>query len=465
MVSRPSLFSLFLLFSLPFARSAFAPLSCSGDYAADSEIALSNMETLSSASVGDNQQFLSYALGMSVIINGASPDGGGGTNPDGVYWGPITDAASLPADACTTLTGAFMEQCYPSDPRPPGEEWTAIMDVFDDRNITVGTLQTMMGVNDVQVWYGCSPPGVRYFGFDTIISARAMEGWAPPKTKDDLFHTWNPGINFADPVNSVNTGLGTYAKSEPMAVIYSADSKSAAAAAKMMEELVPTSSIHTLSLDQDIFRPVLGDRSTLDGWKASKPDNLRHLVRYSIPDPEDTSEYEGYLKSYFPFFTLLGDPALATEDTALRNLPSEPREVDALETDEVDYEGFRRACNSAHEKDGYTTETKAYTRDDEKGLYDDWDSFLADGKWGNLGNFPAGTRDCTYGIESAVIQDEQGDAQTQYLSDKPTRIVVTGVDHTKTSYAAAYGQVLFDIFTGEERSNELRRRDYWVSHS
>jgi hypothetical protein len=119
-----------------------------------------------------------------------------------VYFGPITDAASLPADACTTNTGLFMEQCYASKPRPPGEEWRRVMDVFDDKNITEGTLQTMMGANDVQIWYGCSPPGVRYFGFDTIISARTMDGWPLPRTPSDMFHTWSESRHLIRPLPS-----------------------------------------------------------------------------------------------------------------------------------------------------------------------------------------------------------------------------------------------------------------------
>ena len=290
------------------------------------------------SSDGFPTQFTKSSIGMTVVVNGEAPDSGGGTNPDGVYWGSIMDAEYLPKDACDGMPGGiWMEQCYPwSEPELDDPLYPA-MKIFEQQNVTTGTFQVMLSQNDVQVWYGCSIPGVKYFGYDAIISTRAYDDARPPITPKGIpARSWHPGINFADPVNSVNTGKGTYAESAPMAVIYTADGKSAEEATRLLSDLVPEGDIHIVQLDIDIFRPVEGDRSTFSGWKNSKPDNLRHLIRSSIPDPSDREPYDSYFKSYFPFFHLTGNPDLATEDTRFypESRTRETKNVEILEVGE-----------------------------------------------------------------------------------------------------------------------------------
>ncbi|GMH57162.1 hypothetical protein TL16_g02304 [Triparma laevis f. inornata] len=64
----------------------------------------------------------------------------------------------------------------------------------------------------------------------------------------------------ASPMNSINTGKGQYAESEPIAVIYSPDAQSAQVLSALMSKLVPATSIYTVELDQDFFRLVIGDK-------------------------------------------------------------------------------------------------------------------------------------------------------------------------------------------------------------
>lgn len=95
-----------------------------------------------------------------------------------------------------------MDECYASDPGPDDDKWDPVMDVFRGMNISYGTYQTMNGLNDAQIFYGCSPPGVKYFGYDTIIASRAYDHTSPPRNEDGTFKLWHPSINFADPTLS-----------------------------------------------------------------------------------------------------------------------------------------------------------------------------------------------------------------------------------------------------------------------
>ena len=328
-------FTLPLAALLPLA-SSYETLNCtSNDFEASSLVAINNMLELTSSDKLP-QQFNESYLGLTVMVSGETPGGGGGMNPDGVYWGSIIDADYLPADACDGIVGgAWTPQCEDAFDPDPSDPFYPIMNVFNTHNVTHGTYQVMLSQTDVQVWYGCSMPSVKYFGFDTIIGTRAYDNASPPDTPDGKpVESWHPGINFADPVNSVNTGKGTYADSSPMAVIYASDSSSASSAKRLLAELLPADDIHVVQLDMDVFRPVVGDASTFSGWKDSKPDNLRHLIRSSIPDPSNKAPYEAYAKSYFPFFHLTGNEDRATEDT--RYYPeSKPRETENVEMLEV----------------------------------------------------------------------------------------------------------------------------------
>lgn len=74
--------------------------------ASESKIAIQNLlDLIEEQTIGTNcdSQFLQSYLGLSVVVESSSPNGSSGTNPDGVYFGRITDAMSLPVGACTSF--------------------------------------------------------------------------------------------------------------------------------------------------------------------------------------------------------------------------------------------------------------------------------------------------------------------------------------------------------------------------
>jgi hypothetical protein len=403
---------------LPMVLSA--PLDCSNTTAAATSALLTSLK------ISELLQFRfeDIVAGLSVIVQDESPDGGGGTNPDGVYFGPLSDARSLPTGACDHMSGLALAECYPAnDPDLP--------------DVEAVTFSSIMAVNDAQVWFGCTPPNAAYFGFDTIITTRTFPRSPPPAGDDNqTFTEWFPGINFADPVNNVNTGIGSNAPSEPMVVIFTADASTADAlsAAYTKHADVPSTSIHVVKLDSKIFAPLVGDRSAFDDWKHSKPDNLRHLIRFSIPYDEE--EYTKYKTTAFPFFSFNGH---TTGDAEPYEPTSVAREIDADESSEVETEWMELSEQllKEHSGDGFTLLNMVTVNNELAGLYDDWEAVLADPATTIAsGSFPAGTRDGTYGF--GII--------TTPVTTKPARLVVVGADHTRTGLKASYAQMGVNMF-------------------
>lgn len=123
-----------------------------------------------------------------------------------------------------------------------------------------------------------------------------------------------------------------------------------------MSKLVPATSIYTVELDQDFFRPVIGDKSNFNAWKESLPDQLRHLIRSSLPNPDNSTPYTNYLSSYYPFFSFAGNSDLATSST--RFTPkTKPREIGLLESDETanSMKSLMTSVFSAQNDEGYTS--------------------------------------------------------------------------------------------------------------
>jgi hypothetical protein len=161
---------------------------------------------------------------------------------------------------------------------------------------------------------------------------------------------------------------------------------------------------------------------------------LRHLLRASIPTNIDS--FNEYQKSYFPFFHFGGYKG-ATSSFEINRVP---REVGFNETESVSSEwaSLSSSILSSQESSGYRLASSVFVEtQDMFGLYDDWDEFLASPFEVNKRiNFPAGTRDGTYGITVSNVTIGSG----------PTRLVIVGADHTKTELKASYVQVGVNIF-------------------
>ena len=269
---------------------------------------------------------------------------------------------------------------------------------FNITNASAITFDTILAIPDAQVWYGCSPPSVQYFGFDTIISGRNFDHSRPPHTPDPAsFPMWYPGVNFADPVNSINTNVGRDAPSTPMVVIFTASSTAATAiaAAFTSHAAVSSTSIHTVALDAAVFKPLAGDRGDFSSWKASMPDNLRTIIRVSIPS--DQAAYESYKTAPFPFVHLTGGGS----DDVPFVVENVKRSIGVDEAAEVhdEWVALSEDIIELHTGDGYELVAMDSVGYDMTGLSDDWVEVLANPAATITADaYPAGTRDGTYGL-------------------------------------------------------------------
>ena len=422
------------------AGSVAPPLDCSSPTAA-STIAIQQM---TSVVYNSWTRYSTIRSGISIVVKGSDPSGGGGTNPAGCYFGPLFDASTLPSHACEKMKGGYAAECYPAG----GVLGPDVADV---------TFQSILAETDAQVWYGCTPPDVQYWGMDTIITGRNFDHRkAPPLDGNETFPMWFPGVNFVDPVNSVNSGSGPGSPSVPMAIIITSDER----VAKDLTDSI-TSTIDGLSvdfvkvvkLDKSVMRLVSGDPADYDSWKESMPDMLRHFFRASIPTNVDS--FNEYQKSYFPFFHFGGYKGV----TSSFEITRAPREVGFDESESVssEWDSLSSSILSFQESSGYRLASDVFVETQELfGLYDDWDEFLASPyKVFERVDFPAGTRDGTYGFAVSNVTIGTG----------PMRLVVVGADHTKTELKASYVQVGINIFgAGQPITPESMPYSRWLSN-
>ena len=86
-------------------------------------------------------------------------------------------------------------------------------------------------------------------------------------------------------VNSAGHATGnTTTDSRPIVVVFTADQTAAHVIGDAFAATigVDQSAVHVVALDPRVFAPVAGDKSTFEGWKDSRPDQLRTLIRASV---------------------------------------------------------------------------------------------------------------------------------------------------------------------------------------
>jgi len=321
---------------------------------------------------------------------------------------------------------------------------------FDDSTSSKQvTFDSILSLGSAEVYYGCTPPGVQYWGFDSIISGRTFPRSSLPGNSSEPFEQWWPGVNFADPVNSVNTvnsfkSSSSIEKSREIVVIYAADETAASAikTALVAYARVDPSIVHVLKLDSRVFSPVSGkDLKDFDSWKGSRPDQLRHLVRGSIPEEpeaEGPGSWTAFKASAFPFYHFEGNPT-ALEKSRPYEPESKPREIGADEPAEVAAElaALVEVVRAAQKADGYELDSMGTATDENFGLYDDWEEVLEHPEETiSRDSYPAGTRDGTYGVAFSP----------QPIGGSPERLVAVGARHKRTVLRASYSQFGVNVY-------------------
>ena len=245
----------------------------------------------------------------------------------------------------------------------------------------------LLGAVDVIAFVLCTPPPVRYFGHDMILSARL--------TEDYPFY---PGVYFGDaisfreisdalllPISNDESHSPKDVFNQPVVILQSMDTlaadkvRSAYIAAGM-----DSRSIFIREVSSQVVRAW--DRSHRKPWQASDPDILRIISRIAIPMDDSLLEYNNYKKTVWPARFYMADDDYPSKAHPVKvpvdPLPQRPR-YDATVKNEIDqlshdFQLLVRSCFRA-----FIIDRKARFRTTEHmnltsyGLYDDWVQVLA----------------------------------------------------------------------------------------
>lgn len=296
------------------------------------------------------------------------------------------------------------------------------------------TVNFILGPADVIAFYACTPPPMKYFSYDMVITERITEEYP-----------FYPGINFGDAISfrTINvTNKDTSVFDQPAVVIHSSD---AAAARKVGQAFENLSGGNITARDITIRgiasnNPVrLWDRSGGQPWQVSQPDILAFIARVSVPlGGENDTAYEAYKATIWPVrFYLADDEARAQEPM---NPPIAPRYTESVVNEQTTLTPYLSGLADGvvqsylNTKNG-TGVTSIDLTTDSVGCYDDWDAVLAAK---NNATFVVGTRDATYGTP-IFPPDISG-----FLLQPNTAAVIIGVQHTSV-IGAAYSSVGLDL--------------------
>ena len=181
-----------------------------------------------------------------------------GTNPDGVYLAYFLDAdAALPDGMCDAIVTPMGPLCSGMFTRASANE----------------TSMFVLGPADAVAFYGCTPPAVRYFGWDVVLESRLAHDGQP---QHDV------GTNFGDALNHLRANASSRVDGEVL-VVHTADGDAARAVADGFEAAgASRAAANAHALDASVLR--LFDRSAgADAWAAVAPDVLFALLRASLP--------------------------------------------------------------------------------------------------------------------------------------------------------------------------------------
>lgn len=190
----------------------------------------------------------------------------------------------------------------------------------DSRCSSKGLTDTfLLGAVDVIAFMLCTPPPVRYFGHDMILSARL--------TEDYPFY---PGVYFGDAISfrEISDALLSNDESpdvaifnQPVVILQSMD---ALAADKVRSAYIAAGmdsrSIFIREVSSQVVRAW--DRSHRKPWQASDPDILRIISRIAIPLDGSLLKYNKYKKTVWPARFYMADDDYSSKAQA--PVPYEP---------------------------------------------------------------------------------------------------------------------------------------------
>ena len=370
----------------------------------------------------EGKHFASSANGLMVVTvaGDEAQKNGGGTNPFGAYVSYVWNATSaLPPGACEEL-----EDLCSIDEQ--GNAWT---------------VHIMLAQSDAVVFTGCTPPKMRYYGFDVDIGRR-LEGYPEGVAK--------PGMNFGDaynfrmvaqpdgetrPVDGASFDANFAMR---IALVHAFDRRSyqavrhaydVASQGTLRTNLFPLRSADVRFHDWD------------RRWEETKPDTLLGILRLSLP--EDAPAAAKYAQAYFPvraYFDRLDRGAHPVD-------PLEP-ELRKRSSSAVDQRGrlaarlddLRDAVSAKlWDAKGLAFQRMAapanWSAAAPPGFFDDWDAVL-DGPPAAAPSLP--TRDAAYTILPWDLFEQ----------DAPLAFVAIGVKQSRPdTVGAAYHMVMLDIYS------------------
>lgn len=198
-----------------------------------------------------------FGVNAMVVDPQGGADTGGAMNPQGSYSAGFIDQSILPTGAC---------DAYPS----------VCNTAFACGDATCGALAPL-AQSDAFFWYGCTPPPVKYFGYDLTINRRAAADGTMT----------SPGINLGDALSHrrVNRVAGTAdgVFNQPVLVVFTADQDAADAVFDAFAGVgVPRAAMTLFPIDAATETARFYNRTT--DWRESRPDFFGTLLRASLAE-------------------------------------------------------------------------------------------------------------------------------------------------------------------------------------
>lgn len=353
---------------------------------------------------------------------------------DGFLLGQIVgEDTGVASGGGTNIYGFYGTIFLPGDQvLPPGVcSWPSTSDPGTTicNKETGQSMSFSLGQNDVLAILACTPPEVRYFSYDLILSGRTTEEYP-----------YFPGQNFGDTINHyvVNVSSDSVFNS-PVLLLHSGDGNSlntVANAVRDSGEFDPKA-INFRQIDTKTIR--FWNRSESLDWQVSRPDILAMISRVSTDAANiNNSDYKAFKKVNWPVRIYYAD------DMSISTSPVSPPLKERCKPDMPNefaiyaslYMELFNAVNASYYSNSnsipYRGITLSYTN---TGFYDDWDVVIA--KKDNS-SYVAGDRDAAYGM---VPEEESQDPP---VINENVKIILLGVNHARV-YNASFSSVGLDV--------------------
>mmetsp|Transcript_35618 Transcript_35618/g.111956 ORF Transcript_35618/g.111956 Transcript_35618/m.111956 type:complete len:541 (-) Transcript_35618:32-1654(-) len=349
-----------------------------------------------------------------VVDESAAKQTGGGTNPEGSYFGYIFEAYPVLANGmCDDLKRKDIH----------GGEAPPLCFRQGSKLYTTGTV---LGQGDAIAFLGCTPPDMAYFGFDMDIMQRLVN------YPDEVTY---PGANFADPVNHRRIGTATGSPFDSAAlVVQSADGAAADEVRAAFGRLgVPPAAVNFYEVPP---RAPVRFYNRSEAWEVDRPDIIASILRMALP--QDPEAYERYKTLMWPlrYYISKHPGSHALHPFNYTYIPRANRYNEQALLGRSFRQLTRVVKRRLGDAVGYSFVRDVKGTWQTKGFYDDWDTWLADATPRHRPLMP--TRDASY-----VIRMLPGAGLTQH-----TGVACLGVLHTRDdTLAAAYQEAILDVFS------------------